>query len=185
MSHWAPDMEDYEGVHSAYVVPGYHHVDFVHLDADGVAADTAFMLVDLSDTTNWPHGETDHLHVDTVDIMFNPDASFTGDIQLGFLVDVDADNGNLHVMHNWHFSLDRDTLMDHLSWIFIQHAAQAAHVFGPVIADSTLFQTDVNLQGPDGAVAYPSGDGDLVLRIARTAGVIDVGITVGYVSHAA
>jgi hypothetical protein len=176
-------MEDYEGVHSAYVVPGYHDVDYIHLDAEDVATETAFMLVDLSDTTNWPHGETGHLHIDVVDIMFNPDESFGGDIQLGFLANVDADNGDLHVLHTWHFDLDRATMMDHLSWQFIQPAAQTAHTFGPIVADSTLFQTDVNLQGPDGAVSYPSGDGDLVMRIARAAGTIDVSITVGYVSH--
>lgn len=185
MSHWTGDKEDFEDVRSMYVVPGPHHVDSVHLDVEDCQADTAFMLVDLSDTTNWPHGDTDHLHIDTLDIMFNPDAVFTGDVQLGFLSGVDADNGDLHIIHNWHFENDRATLIDHLSWEHVQLICTAAHWFGPTVADNALFQTDVNLQGPDGAANYPSGDGDLVLRVLRTAGTIDIGITVAYNAHGA
>lgn len=54
------------------------------------------------------------------------------------------------------------------------------HWFGPTTADSTLFQTDVNLLGPDGNISFPSGAGDLVVIVERTAGAVDVSITLGY-----
>lgn len=180
MSYFSADKESYEGVRSFKTVPGPHHVDLIHLDVQNCQTDTAFMLVDLSDTTNWPHTDTHHLHLDTVDIHFNPGDSFTGDIQLGFLSDVDASNGDLHVAHVWHFERDRVTMMDQLSWEAIQVSMQAAHWFGPIVADNLLFRTGENLQGPDGNTSYPSGDGDLVLRVNRTAGAIDLGITAAY-----
>jgi len=45
-----------------------------------------------------------------------------------------------------------------------------------------LFQTDVNLGGPDdpATITYPSGDGDLVLLVDRTAGSVSVSVTIIY-----
>ena len=52
--------------------------------------------------------------------------------------------------------------------------------FGPISANNALFQTDVNLFGPDGTVAFPSGDGDLVLLVDWTAGTINVSCSIDY-----
>ena len=54
------------------------------------------------------------------------------------------------------------------------------HWFGPTTANSTVFQTDVDLEGPDGNTSYPSGNGDLVMTITRAATSVAVGVTIGY-----
>lgn len=182
MSQWAPDILEQEGHHSALVVPGRNTVHTVHLDVQDCDAVTAFMLIDVSDTANWPHTKTGHVHVDSVDVHFNPDPSFSGDISLAWLDNVDETDGEAHIIHNWHFEQDRVTMTDHLQWDFIQVLAADESWFGPTFEASPLFQTDLNLQGSDGNVAYPSGDGDIVLRVGRTAGTIDIGITVGYLT---
>ena len=63
---------------------------------------------------------------------------------------------------------------------FFGIALEAAHFFGPIAANDTTWQTDVNLQGPSGATSFPSGNGDLVMLITRSAQDISVSITVGY-----
>ncbi|KKM11737.1 hypothetical protein LCGC14_1720660 [marine sediment metagenome] len=51
-----------------------------------------------------------------------------------------------------------------------------------MLVNSTLFQTDVNLGGPDdpSTTTYPSGNGDLVMLIEQTAGAVDVSVTMIY-----
>lgn len=180
MSQWAPDIADYEGQRSALVIPGRNRVHVVHLDVQDCNTLRAFMIVDLSDTVNWPHEHTGHIHVDSVHMHFNPDPSFSGDISLAWLSNVDETDGEAHVIHTWHFDQDRLTMTDHLLWDWIQALAADESWFGPTFAASALFRTGFNLQGPDGQIAYASGDGDLVLRVGRTAGTIDIGITVSY-----
>ena len=184
MSHWRGQIVDIDGTHSLYVVPGHAAIHLINLDVEDCDAETAFMLVDLSNTTDWPHGETGHIHLAGVDIFLDPDGSFVGDIELGFLENVDATNGDLRIIHTWHFDKARLVMADHLSWVWSEFQCAAASWFGPSVVDSLLFQTDVNLQAPDGVVDAPSGDGDLVLRVARTAGAIDIAVTVQYEAHA-
>jgi len=178
------NVENHAGVASIYTVPGNHFLEWVHFDADNIGADTACMLVDLSDNVNWPHTETGFVHLSYVKIMVNPDTNFTGDIKLGFLSAVDADNGDLNILHNIHMEQDKVTLVETIDVIRSQIHCELAHWFGPTDADVALFQTDVNLLGPDGTTAFPSGDGDLVLRIEQTAGNVDVGVDIGYTTHA-
>ena len=53
--------------------------------------------------------------------------------------------------------------------------------FGPIIVNSTLFQTDVDLEGPDTATDYPSGAGDLVMIVdGDGTNFVDVSLTLGY-----
>jgi hypothetical protein len=184
MSNWAPTIELNDGVHSAFMIPGRPKVHLIHLDAEDVDAEEGFMLVDLSNTADWPHTNTGHVHLAGVDAMFNPDPTFTGDIELGFLANVGDANGDLYIIHCWHFEMDKVTMVDHLDWAWMQFNCQADQWFGPIVLNSTLFQTDFLLQAPDGVLDAPSGDGDLALRVTRTAGAIDIGMTVHYEAHA-
>lgn len=178
-------VEEYEKFASLYTVPGHHRNSTVHLDAQAVEADTGFMLVDVSNTSAWKHEGTDHIDLEYVHINIDPDTNYRGDIYLGFLSNVDADNGDLNIIRTWHFGQGSDKIVDDMVW------GQGGHFectlinhFGPIQANSALWQTDVNLVGPPGgAAAYPSGNGDLVLRIARTAGKVDLAITLGYLGE--
>ena len=62
------------------------------------------------------------------------------------------------------------------------HCKADSH-FGPMLVDSVLFQTDVNLGGPDdpATITYPSGNGDLVMIVdGDGSNTVDVSITIGY-----
>ena len=52
---------------SQYVVDGYADTATVHLDTGSISAQKAFMLIDISDTTNWQHTNTDHVIIRSID----------------------------------------------------------------------------------------------------------------------
>jgi len=172
----------------AYASNANDVICFSTMHVASVAATTGYMLVDLSDTINWKHFETGHIDLVFVNIMINPGGSFSGSVDLGFLSNVDATNGDLNVIRYW--PLDSESTPGQSVYELIQFGGidkwfhcGTERAFLTTHANSTLFQTDVNLEGPDGNTAYPSGNGDLVLRVVRTAGAISFGVLVGYVTR--
>jgi len=169
-----------EGQTSQRVVPGISEDFSVHIDAQDTSASQAFMLVDLSDTTNWPHTNTGHFNLTYLAVNINPSVSFNGDVYFGFLSGVDSDNGDLNIMATYHLEQAADPVQVNMSTAFNHLEGNIDTWFGPKSLNNTAFQTDVNLEGPDGATSYPSGNGDFVMWIDMTAGNVDIGITFGY-----
>jgi len=173
----------FEGVTSIFVTPAPADIELIHLDSEDIDAETSFMLVDLSDTTNWPHTNTGHIDILYILITVAPDATYAGDIQLGFLTNVDAENGDFNGIYEIHLDKKTGPIISNAVFPFAAASMETDHYFGPIKANSTLFQTDVNLQGPSGDTSFPSGNGDLVMIVGRTAGEASVGITVGYLAQ--
>lgn len=155
----------------------------IHLSVTGVATTTAYMLVDVSDTTNWKHTGTDHVHIDHLGMAIVPGTSFTGSVDIGFLTNVDATNGDFNELIGK--EIGRAAAATFIDQNYHPHGLSAwtDEHFGPVTADSVLFQTDVALVGPDGN-SFNSGSGDLVLLVTRGAGTIDVAVTLTYQGQA-
>jgi len=174
-----------EGETSAHVVPGHVDIEVIHIDVDQSATSTTgYMVVDLSDTTNWPHTATGHIDIAWIKINVNPTATFVGDIDIGFLTNVDGDNGDFNSIMEWHLDKKQDSINEFMNFGAFEVSLETAHWFGPTVANSTIFQTDVNLAGPDGATSYPSGAGDLVMLVTATTSDVAVGLTIGYRTHA-
>ncbi len=164
---------------STYVIDGFADSQTVHLDSGSVELQKAFMLVDISDTTNWKHTNTDHIIIRNILIQVDPDATFLGEVNIGFLTNVDGDNGDFNTIVDIDLAKKSDLIVENLKFAGGFHCQSSSH-FGPIDANSTLFQTDVNLAGPNGATSFPSGNGDLVMVIERSAGAVDVSITLIY-----
>ena len=161
----------------------HKEVFHVHLDAQAIAVDQGFMLIDLSDTTNWPHTNTGHIVLEQiiVNISLSATPAFIGEVEFGFLSNVDATDGDLNVVGKFH--LDRGSIGPGGPFDFSIYGMdlELDKWFGPTNTNDVTWQTDVNLFGPDGATSYPSGDGDFVMHITNiTAGTIDVGVTAFY-----
>lgn len=169
-----------DGRTSQFTAAGFTETTTIHLDAQSIAAQTAFMLIDLSDTTNWPHSLTGHINIEYIVLEVDPDASYLGEVKLGFLSNVDATNGDFNQILDMDMAKKSDFLVEIVDFGSHGLDCETSHHFGPITADSILFQTDVNLAGPSGATSYPSGDGDLVMLVERSAGTVDVSITLGY-----
>ncbi len=175
------DIETRHSRDSQYTIDGYAATSTVHLDTGSVAAQTAFMLVDISDTTNWKHTNTDHIIIRHILIEVDPDSTYLGEIKIGFLSSVDATEGDFNQIIDFDMAKKSDLAIEDLTFTGGFHCQASTH-FGPILANSTLFQTDVTLGGPDvpGTPAYASGDGDLVMLIEVAAGTTDVSITLIY-----
>jgi len=169
-----------DGKTSEYHVAGFTETHTVHMDVQNVAAQTAYMLIDLSDTTNWAHSETGHINLEYFMVMVDPDANFLGEVKIGFLSNVDGTNGDFNDVFNIDLAKKSDLVVEMFNFGSHGMDLEEDHHFGPIATNSTLFQTDVNLEGPDNATSHPSGDGDLVMLVEVSAGQADISVTIGY-----
>ncbi len=166
---------------SLYVAEGFAATSTMHLDTATDSTLKAFMLVDISDTSNWKHTETDHIIIRHILIEADPDASWVGEVKIGFLSNVNGTDGDFNQIIDIDMRRKTALVIEDLAFTGGFHCQSSTH-FGPIIADSTLFQTDVDLIGPDGGVAaYSSGNGDLAMIIdGDGTNFIDVSITMTY-----
>lgn len=178
------DVINQMGIRSLIVSPGVPDQFHINIDANNVGATAGFMLIDISDTVNWPHTFTNHIIIKWLSININPNTSYVGDIEIGFLSDVGIDNGDFNILKKWHLERSTVEIVDFLNGQFGHFSTEPAVLFGEIQADDTTWQTDVNLQGPNGVVEFPSGNGDLVMKVNQTAGNVDVGLTLAYTTVA-
>lgn len=165
------------------IIPGSAEHYIVNLHAHNVTANKGFMLIDLSDTVNWPHEQTGRIIIKSVNLNINPDSNFDGDLYLGWLKNVDAASGDLSAIHVWHYDRKGIALVDKLDFggEGCQFDCNGERWFGEVYENDTTFQSDVNLVGPDGNVSYPSGDGDLVCQVKdQSLGSLDFTLMIAY-----
>lgn len=169
---------------SLYTVAGFTNTQTVHLDMSlASSTTTAYMLIDLSDTTNWKHTNTGSIVLEYMVLEVDPGTTFTGEVKLGYLKNVDATNGDFVTLFDVDMRRAADLLVETIDFgSHGLHCSDAYH-FGPTDANNVLYQTDVNLLGPDGNTSYPSGDGDLVLVVSGADtgnGAVNVSVTLGY-----
>ena len=174
------DLITKDGRTSQYTAAGFTNTQTVHLDTLSVATQTAFMLIDLSDKTNWRHTNTGHINLEYIILEVDPDGDYLGEIKLGFLTNVDGNNGDFNQIIDIDMAKKSDLVIEIVDFGSHGFDCSTSQHFGPITANSELFQTDVNLEGPDGATSYPSGNGDLALLVERSNGEVDVSITIGY-----
>lgn len=175
------------GKTSQFVAMGFTDTDSIHLDVVITTDPIAFMLVDLSNTAVWPHTNTDHVVLEYIILEVDPGSTFSGEVKIGYLKNVDADNGDIVTLVDIDMKRQSAVLLAPID--FGSHGIHCddAHHFGPTDTNNTLFQTDAGalLGGPNdpGTGAYASGAGDLVLLVtgASTGNTsVDVSVTLGY-----
>jgi len=74
----------------------------VNLGAEAVAASTPYVLIDLSDTTNFPHGDTQELHL--LGLVMNSEKASDGifDVWVGVVTENDGTDGSATWCHVFH-----------------------------------------------------------------------------------
>ena len=169
-----------DGRTSLFTADGYTDSFTVHMDNGEISAQTAQMIIDISDTTNWPHTNTGHVNIEWIIIEADPDTAFLGEVKVGFLTNVDGTNGDFNQVIDIDMAKKSDLVIENMDFGSHGIDMEANHHFGPILANSTLFSTATNLKGPDGTTTFPSGNGDVVLLVERSAGTVDVSITIGY-----
>ena len=174
------DLITKDGRTSQSVVMGFTDTFAIHADFQNITAQTAFQLIDLSDTTNWKHSNTGHINLEYLIIEVDPNSSYVGEVKIGFLSDVTGTDGTFNQMLDIDMVRKADLLVEIINFGSHGFDCETDHLFGTSTVNNALFQTDVNLRGPDDAVSYPSGNGDLTMVIEASAGAVDVSATIGY-----
>lgn len=177
-------------------VDSSNHLDVVqHAHPEGgffnmsvpIAATTDIILLDLSDTTNYPHINTGSIHMAWM--LFSIEASSNADyeLSLGFLNNVDATDGDY-----WEIFAVSGTKQTGVNKFQLLSVAPDGPWCKPdrvitnnILLNQTAFQTDVNMKTIlDPLTAdTPPGTGDIVVRITINAGDIVLDLSGNYHSH--
>ncbi len=177
------DIEHYEEHRGLRVAPAHRESFTVLLSRNNIQAATPYLLVDLDNGGGaWLHPAMTLLEIRSLWIELDPDTNFLGDIQLGFLENVDADNGDFHCVFAWHFERQSEVLSTAYDQTWSPILCGSQYHFGAVDLNSATWQTDVAIGGPDGN-NYVPGNGDLVVNLTRTAGATDITFLVVYQAH--
>lgn len=156
---------------------------------------TAAIVVDLSDTVNFPHKLNGVLNISSIGIEIDKAAASTTTVKLGVINYVNSSTGsvtwfrkvegNLSVSNTnvetfrtytpnfLKLRVERATLPD-------QDGATPFLISNDITSGSTIYQTDVNLPSPILAGGSPAGTGDLVLSVVNGAGAVTVTVEVQY-----
>ena len=169
---------------SRWKKPGIPRV--VYIEA-GLAAAKDIIIIDLSDIVNFPHRKSSGtVHITKLEISIKIDSSFAGTLELGFLKNVDATNGDLYTFKKYTFGAGavQNIYEDKSASPDSPIVCDTDHILTQAIeVNDTAFQTDEVLPSPyDDAAVYTtvSGDGDIVLRLTRSAGTIDFNVAIQY-----
>lgn len=151
----------------------------INMEIENLAANQNFILIDLSDIVNFPHIKaTGIIQLSQIDIFIGGSTAFRGDIELGFLENVGAVNSDTHPFHTLHLDQASEFAEEHHilpfnPWI----ASSVNHLSSARNLADVGFVTGTPLSSPFDAIApytSPPGNGDIYLRIIRTAGNVDI-----------
>jgi len=147
------------------------NVVYQHLPkGTALTGDQRFIVIDLSDTTNYPHSETDHVILKEIIYTACLDAN-TGswEITFGTVTRIDATNGDVtwyngsKITNKGCYAMPKLQQYPYYGLDLTQSGTTLTYVnSGYKDTNSVQWQTDVNLTTFLGGSAAP-GDGDLVI----------------------
>lgn len=179
-------------------------IHVVNVGAEAVAASTGYVVVDLSDTSNFPHSNTDHLHLLSLILSSEKASDGIFDVWVGVVYEVDGSDGSVQWLHVFHLqavgnstdSTDRfaqqiDFTLNGANPDGINCKVNAAgtgltfFAGNQTQADNVTWQTDVGLASPVGAAAGATGKpgaGDIVCWVEEVTngGTLDFSLTAIY-----
>jgi len=175
-------------VHDGVSLAGEYGPFLAVLQAEAVAATTAYVLVDLSDTTNFKHKFDNALILKSLALHTEKASDGVYDVWVGVITEVDGTNGTAEWIHCFHLeasgnptdSTDRFAQKIEFKDLDLKvNAATAGSEYLEFVtsninlAGNTAFQNDVGLASPAGAAGGDTGKpgaGDLVVYVEEVSG---------------
>jgi len=165
-------------------------VHAVMLGAEAVDASTGYVLVDLSDTTNFKHTGTAEIHLLGLVLTAEKASDGVYDIWVGVVKEVDATNGSVAWVQAFHMEAVGNSTdsTDRFAWqvdytlggrnpeglnLAISSGALVYLVTNQAQNDNVTWQTDTGLASPVGAGGGTTGKpgaGDLVMWVEEVSG---------------
>ena len=159
------------------------------ISATGIVADGYLGLIDLSDTTTYPHDSTGRIDISWLKIAVDLDVNTEGRVSVGVVTELDATDGSVSFLFTVPFDKSSERRI-----LSINNFAPSQLKFGVsggalthaitnnVDANTTLIQNDVALTFPSGSVVPAVGD--IVVWTEWTTGAYDLTVEVLYHSEA-
>lgn len=170
-----------EGIKSLAVTPGLSKSKSVALDESGISSSKNFMLVNLNDTKNWPHKKRGHIIIQFVGINTNPTTAFRGDVIIGVITAADDDGATLLHLNTWHSDQTGTEIRQSLplAWTHFEANADGESHKGKSMLHASLSLGAI-ISSVDPNEDYSPEVGDIICRVAMTAGAVDVGLIMVY-----
>ena len=160
--------------------PGENSHIITQIDATGVSSSTDYVLIDLSDTTNYPHHHTGCIGLRQYQLSIDPDTSFEGSLSLGFVENVDATNGDYYPVITYEMVKKPNTITQDVTYdypVFLD----SEHVATIPTTDDTGFQTDTAITSSTGTTE--PGNGDMIMRVIPGGGSAGISVSVKYLTY--
>jgi len=165
------------------------------LGAEGVSASTPYVLVDLSDTTNFPHTQTAEVHL--LGLHLDTEKHGGGfDVWVGVVTENDATDGSVTWLHRFdlealntygiepqHREIDFTLGASNPQGVncAVRSGATPFLISNLTQADNVNWQNDTNRASPAGSTTKP-GAGDIVVWVEEVVddGTLDFTLTAIY-----
>jgi len=149
------------------------------------------VLIDLSDTVNWPHKNTGAIDLDFVSIQVDKPNATTGSLSVGVVTRVDGTNADITIVRGLSFSnASENSLIRASNFNPFRVKCDVVNGIMPYFPTNTKLlattevQSDVALDSHRGAATVFPAVGDVLIRFSHTAGTAWVGaVSVFYNSH--
>lgn len=156
----------------------------------GIQATSWAVLVDLSDTTNFPHEGTGRVDISLINAMIDRASNAVGYMQLCLVTRVSATNGDATVIASirfennseTHIARDVNVAPSQIKCAVVDGATPFMITNAKIVNDTGL-QSDVALDSPRGSATVIPAVGDIVVRFVHTSGGQWTG-AVGILYHA-
>ena len=157
-----------------------------HFTSPSLGAAANYILVDISNTGDYPHVETNYIHLEWLRAHVDSDVNGSFSIEVGYLKNVDGTDGDFVPV----FDIGGTKQAGNQKDVFLNfypngYSCIDGKNVGGLDANNAAFNTGANLPSTlDPAIAnVPSGDGDLVLKVTVTAGNVVVSVEGSYHTH--
>lgn len=174
-------------------VPHEHegHAD-LHFHSTGITGDDTYILVDMSDSTNYPHGSgAVVLHVDAIDYEIDSDNSGSYDINFYYLENCDATDCDSRMWYSISGNkTSGNSQTKYINWagdgpVLKSTSGGTMSSSNMVTLNDTTYNTSTNYKSTYSysSAVTPAGNGDIIMVVDHTAGVFDLHINLSYHIH--
>ena len=163
----------YSNSHNVRISKG----SYVHFKTLDVTTNQFFKIIDLSDTTNYPHEFANVVNLEFIQVQVDAESLSEFEVCLGYMSDVDGSSGTFNCFKSWQETKAVGTsFSESLYW---QHP-------GLTIDSTHILTKDITISSSLSSAAtplstlYPAGDavgfgnGDLVIAIIMSAGSVNL-----------
>jgi len=170
--------------HQDIVTHSDHRGDSISFGKEGIAATTGYVLIDLNDIVNYPHVYVHHIGIDWIILAGLADSSAVGHYDIGFINRIDGVNSDWYSVLHGHFDKKEQKFKAALN--FTPQSLVCIpdkHLSGGVmkLTNDATFNNGGTVEGVYGNPTPAVGD--IVLKVAVSAGSGNLAVVIGYHSH--